>query len=228
MFMGGLLVAMVLENATGRSTHNSVISKSVKDGLENNASAIQAEFANLREEISKLSFHLNSEVSARMAQNVNIQSVLARLQRQDNILQSSIDSINAKPSFAAEIRPSSGYDYLPWGDITGYTELVDVGNNFDPKTGRLTIKDEQQNGAYIFRVSGFKNGSRGQEAVIEVLKNNDFIQQIFEEDEKHSLMVNSVFTLHLQKGDEVKLRHNNDESIYVNSYNPFTFTGHKI
>merc|ERR1712126_136193 len=111
------------------------------------------------------------------------------------------------------------------GYITDYTELVDVGNNFDPKTGRLTVKDEQQNGNYIFQLSGFKSGSRGQEGVIEVLKNNDFIQQIFEEDEKHSLMLNSVFTVHLEKGDEVKLHHNNDEAIYVNRYNPFTFTG---
>ena len=106
--------------------------------------------------------------------------------------------------------------------------MVDVGDNFDPKTGRFTIKDEQQNGNYIFQISGFKSGRRGKEGVIEVLKNNDSIQHIFEEDEQNSLMLKSVFTLHLRKGDEVKLHNNNDESIYVNSYNPFTFTGYKI
>ena len=117
---------------------------------------------------------------------------------------------------------------MPEGDITEFNELVDVGDNFDPKTGRFTIKDEQQNGNYIFQISGFKSGRRGKEGVIEVLKNNDSIQHIFEEDEQNSLMLNSVFTLHLQKGDKVRLHNNNDESIYVNSYNPFTFTGYKI
>ena len=84
------------------------------------------------------------------------------------------------------------------------------------------------NGNYIFQINGFKSGRRGKEGVIEVLKNNDSIQHIFEEDEQNSLMLNSVFTLHLQKGDEVKLYNYYDESIYVQSDIPLTFTGYKI
>merc|ERR1712012_1480469 len=141
-----------------------------------------------------------------------------------NEIDTRTSALENKPRFAAEIRPSS-LDYLPKGDITDFTELIDIGNIFDPQTGRLTIKDE---GMYSLIVSGFKNRNHGNIGLIYVYKNHDLVQRIYEGDKENFLMMNVVFTLHLQKGDEVKLYNYYDESIYVNSDYPFTFTGYKI
>ena len=78
-------------------------------------------------------------------------------------------------------------------------------------------------------VSAYKWGTYGKRGLITVYKNQDVVQRIYESDGGNFLMMNSVFTLHLQKGDEVKLDNRYDESIYVDSdYYPFTFTGYKI
>ena len=131
--------------------------------------------------------------------------------------------------FAAEIRGSwYAVEELPYGDITGFTEFIDIGNNFDPHTGRLTIKDIQQSGLYTFHISAWKMYMHGKEGEIKVYKNEEDVQHIYENDAEHSLMMNSVFTLRLFKGDEVKLGNVYDESIYVSSLIPFTFTGYKI
>ena len=131
--------------------------------------------------------------------------------------------------FAAEIRPSSSVgDFLPYGEITDYTELVDVGDIFNPTTGTLSINDDQQEGSYVLHVSARKSGNYEKEGRIWVYKNQEVVQEIFESDEGNWLMMNAVFTLHLQKDDEVKLYNDYDESIYVNGYHPFTFTGYKI
>ena len=132
--------------------------------------------------------------------------------------------------FVAEIRPSSSYYKLPKGDITNFTELIDSGNIFDPKTGRLTIKDEQQNGIYVFQISALKSAPYGKSrrGLIVIYKNQDLSQQIYESDGENASMMNSLFTFHLKKGDEVKLRNAYDESIEINPSAPFTFTGYKI
>ena len=117
---------------------------------------------------------------------------------------------------------------MPYGDITGFTEFIDIGNNFDPHTGRFTIKDIQQSGLYTFHISAWKMDIHGKEGEIKVYKNEEDVQHIYENDAEHSLMMNSVFTLRLFEGDEVKLVNGNDESIYVTSLIPFTFTGYKI
>ena len=127
--------------------------------------------------------------------------------------------------FAAEIRPSSGSFYLPKGDITDFTELVDYGEIFNPTTGRLTTNEE---GDFLLHVSAFKSKDYGKGGMIDVYKNQDLVHRILENDVENGLMINAVFTLHLQKGDEVKLYNNFDESIYVSSHDPFTFTGYKI
>ena len=114
---------------------------------------------------------------------------------------------------------------MPSGDITDFTELVDIGEIFNPTTGRLSTNEE---GDFLLHVSAFKNGDYGKRGVIFVYKNQDLVQSIIEDDEENGLMMNSVFTLHLQKGDEVKLYNNDDESIYVSSFYPLTFTGYKI
>merc|ERR1711997_1347551 len=113
------------------------------------------------------------------------------------------------PRFAAEKRSGS---YLPKGDITDFTELVDYGEIFNPTTGRLTSNEE---GVFSLHVSAYKSGNQGKGGVIRVYKNQDLVQQIYENDEENGLMMNVVFTLHLQKGDEVKLYNAIDESIWV-------------
>ena len=118
---------------------------------------------------------------------------------------------------------------MPDGDITDFTELADVGAIFNPTTGRLTINDEQQEGNYVLHVSAYTIRAFGKEGWISVYKNQEEVQQIYESDKGNDLMMNAVITLHLQKGDEVKLYNYYDESIAVfSSYHPFTFTGYKI
>merc|ERR1712198_319776 len=89
MYMGGLFVTMLLEATTGQSTHSSIISESVKDGSENNANAIQAELATLREEISKLSLKQDEQMKN---QQLNLSNEKSEREKQDNVLQSLNDA----------------------------------------------------------------------------------------------------------------------------------------
>merc|ERR1712018_633156 len=134
-----------------------------------------------------------------------LQTLVNEIDESNDELKKRTTALENKPRFAAEIRPSS-LDYLPKGDITDFTELIDIGNIFDPQTGRLTIKDE---GMYSLIVSGFKNRNHGNIGLIYVYKNHDLVQRIYE-------------------GDKEKLYNYYDESIYVNGDYPFTFTGYKI
>merc|ERR1719278_1793270 len=59
-------------------------------------------------------------------------------------------AIEHKPRFAAEKRSGS---YLPSGDITDFTELVDYGDIFNPTTERITTNDE---GYYKIQVNTHK------------------------------------------------------------------------
>ena len=80
----------------------------IQDGLENNESAIQAELANLREEILKLSLKqeeqmkeqqqiLSAEITARKNLQSFLDAEITARNGQDKVLQSSIEAIYAKP-----------------------------------------------------------------------------------------------------------------------------------
>jgi len=143
-------------------------------------------------------------------------------------IQTNLSTLENKPRFAAEKRPSSD-EWLPTGDIIGFTELADFGGIFNPATGRLTINDEHQ-GTYVLKVSAHKNGNNGhgQKGYIEVYKNGEVVQYINENDEDHDLMMNAVFTLYLHTGDEVKLYNYWSGSVWLHKYYPLTFIGYKI
>jgi len=196
--------------------------------------------------------------SETIASTPMVQSELEEFRESLNLqaMELKIDSIDArttaiekKPRFTAEIRPSStlfcdddetgpqSISFLSVGDITNFTELVDVGDIFNPTTGRLTINEDSLEGKYEFQVNAYKVGEFhspiygkivGKEGEIIVYKNQKCVQVIFEQDEGHFLMMNAVFTLHLQKGDEVKLENKSLKSIFVDRVAPLTFTGHKI
>ena len=119
---------------------------------------------------------------------------------------------------------------MPSGDITGFNELVDVGDIFNPTTGRLSINDEQQEGKYVLHINAYKSRNNRNRGKIWVYKNQSLVQLIVEEDVENDSMMNTVLTLHLQKGDEVKLKNDLccDKSIYVEYKYPLTFTGYKI
>jgi len=174
---------------------------------------------------------IDAEISARNKQDHVIQSSInaetSERKKQDNNLQSLVDTINAQPRFAAEIRSSPFWHFLPVGDITNFTEIIDVGNNFDPMTGVFAINEDKEEGVYKFQISVFKDGRGKSEGLIIVLKNQDWAYSIYDWDNTNSYMMNSVFTLHLQKGDNVELRNGNSDSIAVID-TPLTFTGYKI
>ena len=130
--------------------------------------------------------------------------------------------------FAAQKR-SAPINYLPTGDITDYDELIDVGNNFNPSTGVFTVGNkEEHEGTYVFLFSGRKSDAKGKEGLIKFYKNGDYVQSNVESDASNSLQMNSIVPFNLKKGDEIKLKNDYDDSIYVTSNEPFTFTGYKI
>jgi len=137
-----------------------------------------------------------------------------------------INDINEKPRFAAEIR---SFGYLPQGHITGYNELIDVGNNFNPSTGYFTVGDkEEDEGTYVFLFSGRKDGDYGKDGWIDVYKNGNFVQRNQESDASHDLQMNDIMSFNLKVRDQINLENRYDDSIYVASYLPFTFTGYKV
>merc|ERR1712012_1170487 len=74
---------------------------------------------------------MNKTELEQIRDSLNIPDIEKRLEEMNEIA-TRTTALENKPRFAAEIRSDQ---YLPKGDITGFTELVDVGNNFDPQTG---------------------------------------------------------------------------------------------
>ena len=118
---------------------------------------------------------------------------------------------------------------MPVGDITGYEELIDVGNNFNPSTGVFTVGNkEEDEGTYVFFFSGRKSGTYGKIGHIMVYKNGNAVQYNWESDASHDLQMNDIMSFNLKKGDEIKLNNYYADSIYVSGLYPFTFTGYKL
>ena len=118
---------------------------------------------------------------------------------------------------------------LPKGKIVNHTELIDVNSNFNHRTGVFSLKKDSDNGVYKFEYSGYKTQDCGKDGQIMVFKNRDLVQLNKASDSNNSFMITGIFTLHLKKGDEVKLENFRDPcSIYISRERPFTFTGYKI
>ena len=128
--------------------------------------------------------------------------------------------------FVAEIRTERPL-LLPAGDIANYTELIDVHKNFNPITGVFSLENDAEKGTYVFLLSGLKGGKDKERGYLQVFKNNQRVNGIYEENTMH-LQINSVFAFNLQKGDEVKLYNDKINSIEISNGRPFTFTGYKI
>ena len=77
------------------------------------------------------------------------------------------------------------YTATSYAYITDYTELVDVGNNFDPKTGVFKINDKDQEGYYVFHINGYRDNKKGKNGSIMVYKNSNWIQGISEGDQRY-------------------------------------------
>ena len=116
---------------------------------------------------------------------------------------------------------------MPEGVITGYQRLIDVAGNFDTSSGIFTVgnKDEET-GIYTFFYAGWKNP--GYLGAITVSKNDEIIQLNMEDDREHTLQINGMFSLNLEKGDKVKLSNQFAGSIDIRKTRPFTFTGYKV
>merc|ERR1712012_1455820 len=212
---------IILEDMAAGGTYQIEVKVETTDGCSAYSASKFASIPMKKTELDQIRDSLNIPDIEKRLEGMTIKQ--STCEAKTRTLDTRTTALENKPRFAAEIRRSKYY--LPRGDITGFTELIDVGDIFDPQTGRLTIKDE---GKYTLIVSANKNGYFGKQGEIFVYKNQDLVQQIYEGDEENYSMMNVVVTLHLQKGDEVKLYNIYDESIYVNSYVPFTFTGYKI
>merc|ERR1712136_303476 len=105
-------------------------------------------------------------------------------------IQTNLTTLENKPRFAAEKR-SGGY--LPFEDITDFTELVDVGDIFNPTTGRLKINEDSLEGKYVFYVSARKGKNYEKKGMITVYRNQENVLEIYESDEGNELMFNVVF-----------------------------------
>ena len=124
------------------------------------------------------------------------------------------------------MRYDKGYIRLPEGDVTDWTELIDVVNNFDPVAGIFTVDKDEDAGIYMFLVSGYKDGD--DKVWAEIYKNDEYGLVIREESSGPETMLSGLVTLHLEKGDKVKLYNKNAGSIYVGFNEPLTLTGYKI
>jgi len=182
-----------------------------------------ADFIKTDEEINRLKEEIKECKESQSQQLDAMARTLATLSSRTALIEN-------KPRFAAEKR--SGY-YLPTGDITGYDELIDVGNNFNPSTGVFTVGNkEEDEGTYVFLFSGFKSPPKtlpnGKEGFIKVYKNGIEVQYNWESDASRDLQMNHIMSFNLNKGDEIKLYNVYDHSIVVRNYEPFTFTGYKV
>ena len=138
---------------------------------------------------------------------------------------------------------------MPHGDITDYDELIDVGDNFNPSTGVFTVgKKQEDEGTYVFLLSGRKNGAgknrdgkrrrivgdiRVKKALTENCGNKcgklfDTVQNIFEKDTSNTIQLSSMVSVNLKQGDQIKLYNSKDDSIYIGPGTPFTLTGYKV
>merc|ERR1712136_468440 len=106
-------------------------------------------------------------------------------------IQTNLTTLENKPRFVAEIRPWG--HYLPTGDITDFTESVDVGDIFNPTTGRLKINEDSLEGKYVFYVSARKGKNYEKKGMITVYRNQENVLEIYESDEGNELMFNVVF-----------------------------------
>jgi len=204
-------------------------------------SVIQSQSQQLTSKIQSQSQQLNSKIESQSQKLVLVKNKCAadvrRLDAKDTTFATKSETtalsartalIENKPRFAAQIGPSLGY-YLSVGYITDYDELIDVGNNFNPSTGVFTVGNkEEDQGTYVFLFSGYKIGGNGKKGRILVYKNGIQVQYNYETDASHSLQMNDIMSFNLKKGDEIKLYNDYDDSIYVSSVDPFTFTGYKI
>merc|ERR1719245_897713 len=190
----------------------------IENQLEGLSTKIAAQKTSLEGKIAAQATSLEGKLATQTTALRTLQTVVKEIDTRTT-------SLENKPRFAAEKRLGS---FLSRGDITDFTELVDVGDFFNPTTGRLSINEDSLEGKYLFYVSAFKSGIRGKVGMIEVYKNQEVVHRIYESDGGNYLMMNSVFTLHLQKGDEVRLYNVYEGSIDVDGGFPFTFTGYKI
>jgi len=101
------------------------------------------------------------------------------------------DTVN-KPRFAAEIRTLSSPFYLPVGDVKGYNEFVDIGDNFNPETGIFTVGDNEEEGIYMFLYDGKKGEIYQKEGQLKVLHNNATVQYNDETDSTHRSEINGI------------------------------------
>jgi len=182
-----------------------------------------ADFIKTDEEINRLKEEIKECKESQSQQLDAMARTLATLSSRTALIEN-------KPRFAAEIRPSSVHGYnLPSGDIKGYDELIDVGNNFNPSTGVFTVGSKPEDeGTYVFLFSGYKDETNGKEGDISVYKNGNYVQVYQETDASHRLQMNDIMSFNLKKEDQIKLYNYIDDSIHVQSTIPFAFTGYKM
>jgi len=199
----------------------------LSDGVISNGFRIDSIEGNIGDtDISKLSDDLDSNGLRIDSIESNIGDTDISMLSDDICdIQTNLTTLENKPRFAAEKRSGR---FLSFGEITDFTELVDMGDIFNPTTGRLSINEDSLEGKYVFYVSARKENHYENKMLIRVYKKQELVLEIYESDEGNDYMINSVFTLHLKKGDVVQLYNQYDGSIYVNSVIPFTFTGYKI
>jgi len=148
-------------------------------------------------------------------------------------LERKLEKLEKKPRFAAELRPSdrSTNYYLPREyTIKNFSELIDAKSNFNPKTGQLEINEDDEEGFYEFHISAYKSSKNG--GMIDVYKSlvdgGDVVRLRMKELGNDDAMINGVVTIHLKKGEGIRLYNRHSDAIYVSWIHPLTFTGYKI
>merc|ERR1712203_402117 len=114
------------------STKHATLTTSLERKLATQTTSLERKIENFHDTCSAKTRTLQSQTRTLQTQTRTLQTLA-------NGIDLRTTAIENKPRFAAEKR-SGGY--LPRGDITDFTELVDYGDIFNPTTGRLTINEE--------------------------------------------------------------------------------------
>merc|ERR1712203_787995 len=125
------------------STKHDTLTTSLERKLATETTSLERKLAtqttSLKRKIENFHDTCSAKTRTLQTQTRTLQTQTRTLQTLANGIDLRTTAIENKPRFAAEKR-SGGY--LPRGDITDFTELVDYGDIFNPTTGRLTINEE--------------------------------------------------------------------------------------
>ena len=122
--------------------------------------------------------------------------------------------------FVASKESDDGSNYLRYGDVIEYNNVVQQYSYFDQQTGIYTVPFS---GNYVLVVDAYKYA----DSQLKILVNEHEYRDIHDTFKNYAPF-NGMFLVYLNQNDEVKLRNFAADSIFVTSHVPITFMGYFV